>query len=188
MSHNPKQLEFFQPLLLMGIFLLIVAVLFGFLAAASQGRQKYVYQTYNNETEQYIQQYQPQLLTLFNELFPKSNCVSPVPGIVCSYPTQVGITRLLPGTLKDWSSTAFLRSDQGKIYLMRLSGDTKQIYPYPHKRAEVLDRLLAGEAQQIPWDDYTYDLGGKEIVTSVKDSSGKVVGAIIRSVIEDNSF
>lgn len=188
MKQNHKSLNFLHASLFLIIFSLIVFSLTIFLAALNKQREKDTYLAYANETQEYIQKNKANLMVLFNDIFPKSSCVGTNRyEHVCAYPNQETIAKLLPSTLKDWSSTAFLKKDQGKILLMRLSGDTRELYLNP-KKTYVLDNFFSGGEEQIPWDDYTYELSNKEVVIAVKDDSGKITGAIIRSVIEDKSF
>lgn len=189
MEQNPNNLSFTKPLLYLGVLILILAGLLALFVSINKQRAVKIYQTYAGETQEYIKQNKPQLLTLFNDIFPKKECLKetalPQP---CSHPAQDTISNLLPPTLKDWSSTAFLKKDQGEILLMRLSGNTFLPYMYPPQKTLALNRLLDGEVEQIPWDDYLNDLPSKEVVIAVKDNSGKVVGAIIRSVIEEKGL
>ena len=75
-----------------------------------------------------------------------------------------------------------------KINIARLSGDSKELYIYPTEKEISVKQLLNGEISQIPWEDYTYELPNKEVIIPVKDNSDKVIGAIIRGVIEQKSF
>lgn len=185
MRDENHKLKFFQPFSFLLIFILITAVLiFGF-SLLSQSRRDSIYQTYALETEQYINQNQPQLTALFNDMFPKTECIiNRQQNIPCAFPNQEAIAHLLPSALKDWSSTAFIKADGEKILMMRLSGDTKEFYAYPEQKRLQLQKLLRGEITKIDWDDYTYELVGKEVVFVVKDNNGKIIGAIMRSVIE----
>jgi hypothetical protein len=79
------------------------------------------------------------------------------------------------------------RSTEG-INVIRLSGDMQSFYVYPNENRIELLKLLNGEVPEIPWDDFTYELPGKEVVIPVKNNSGQVIGAIVRGVIEEKSF
>ncbi|MBI2315100.1 hypothetical protein HYU93_03550 [Candidatus Daviesbacteria bacterium] len=185
MRNENHDLKFSQPLIVLAIFVLIIAVLIMIFSSISQARKDSIYQTYAVETAQYINQNQPQLATLFNDMFPKTECIiNRQQNIPCAFPNQEAIARLLPSSLKDWSSTAFIKEGGERILMMRLSGDTKELYVYPEQKRLQLQKLLRGETTKIGWDDYTYELMGKEVVIAVKDSNGKVIGAIMRSVIE----
>lgn len=185
MRNEEHSLKFSQPLIILVVFILVVAILFFGLSALSQARKNSIYQAYSSETEQYINQNQPQLITLFNSMFPKAECIVTVPpNVPCAFPNQEAIAYLLPSTLKDWSSTAFIKKDGERILMMRLSGDTKDVYVYPDEKRLHLYSLLSGNVTKIEWDDYTNELYGKEVVVAVKDNYGKVIGAIIRAVIE----
>lgn len=184
MRDNSHKLNLFQPFFFLLIFALVMAVLFFGLASLSNERKNSVYQTYASETTHYINQNQSQLVILFNQIFPKADCViQRQPNLVCAFPNQDAIAHLLPSTLKDWSSTAFIKEDGERMLIMRLSGDTKEIYVYPEQKRLELQKLLRGEIEKISWDNYSYDLSGKEVVIPVKDGN-KVIGAIMRAVIE----
>lgn len=185
MRNENHNLKFSQPLIILTIFILIIAVLFLILSSLSQARKDSIYQTYALETGQYINQNQAQLIILFNDMFPKTECIiNRRQNVPCAFPNQEAIAHLLPSALKDWSSTAFLKADGEKIFMMRLSGDTKELFPYPEQKRLQLQKLLRGETTKIDWDNYTYELSGKEVVFAVKDNNGKAIGAIMRSVIE----
>lgn len=184
MRNENHNLKFSQPLIVLAIFAFVIAVLFLIFSSLSQTRKDSIYQAYALETEQYINKNQPQLIILFNDMFPKTECIiNRQQNVPCAFPNQEAIAHL-PSTLKDWSSSAFLKADGEKIFMMRLSGDTKELYPYPEQKRLQLQKLLRGETTKIDWDDYTYELTGKEVVIAVKDNNEKVIGAIMRSVIE----
>lgn len=185
MRNENHNLKFSQPLIVLAVFALVIAVLFLIFSSLSQARKDSIYQTYASETEQYINQNQAKLNILFNDMFPKTECIiNRQQNVPCTLPNQEAIAHLLPSTLTDWSSTAFLKADGEKIFMMRLSGDTKELYLYPEQKRLQLQKLLRGETTKIDWDDYTYELTGKEVVIAVRDDNGKVIGAIMRSVIE----
>lgn len=185
MSNENHNLKFAQPLIALTIFVFIIAVLFLIFSSLSQARKDSIYQAYALETEQYITKYQPQLIIIFNDMFPKTECIiNRQQNVPCAFPNQEAIANLLPSTLKDWSSTAFIKENGERIFMMRLSGDAKELYAYPEQKRLQLSKLLRGETTKIDWDDYTYELTGKEVVIAVKDNNGKVIGAIMRSVIE----
>ena len=74
------------------------------------------------------------------------------------------------------------------INIIRLSGDSTQYYSYPtEKRIEVI-KLLNGEVSELPWDEYTYELPGKEVIVPIRNNQGQIMGAIVRGVIEEKSF
>ncbi|MCL4441353.1 MAG: hypothetical protein M1609_12425, partial [Firmicutes bacterium] len=150
MRNENYNLKFSQPLIILVVFALIIAVLFLTFSSLSQARKDSIYQAYALETEQYINQNQPQLTTLFNDMFPKTECIiNRRQNIPCAFPNQEAIAHLLPPTLKDWSSTTFIKADGEKILMMRLSGDTKELYPYPEQKRLQLQRLLRGETTKI---------------------------------------
>ena len=67
---------------------------------------------------------------------------------------------------------------------MGLSGETGDVSNYSQDQYMKLSKLLNGQVEEIEWEDYVYVLPNKEVVFAVKDDSGKVVGAIVRGVIE----
>lgn len=188
MKNSSEKLDFIKPLLLLIIFIIILAILFTVFSFLSNQRKEKIYAAYEVETQQYINQNRPQLLKLFNELFPEKLCpFHPETTTPCQRVTPEEIAALLPSTLRDWSSTAFIKKGVNKTFYMRLSGEVGEHYT-SQKYADALNSLLSGQQDKIPWEDYSYLFVGKEVVFPVKDDSGRVVGAIMRGVIEDQSF
>ncbi len=190
--NSSKRVNFVTPLVFLFLFCAGIAVLFVVLASADKSRKSEVYRTYAVETHKYIDENKEDLSVLFTLL--RQNNPPCVEDVVeppfCPRPTNQEQINKLTQNLKDWSSTAFLvesKYDEG-ISMTRLSGDTKSFYVYPPEKQLRVKRLLSGEVEEIAWDDYAYEFPGKEVIIPVKDSSGKVVGAIIRGVIEENSL
>jgi hypothetical protein len=189
---NSSKLDLVKPLGFLAIFAVIIAVLFFLLSSANNKRQDEVYLTYATETEGFINQNKDTLVTLFTILRgenpPCAEGISNPP--FCPLPTRTELIAKLSQNLKDWSSTAFMYKDHlsDRVYILRLSGDTYEQNFYPAEKGEKIKKLLRGEVDKIAWDEYTYEFSTKEVIIPVKDSSGKVVGAIIRGVIEQNSF
>lgn len=185
MGIDSYKLRIWQPLSFLLVFISLAAVLVFSFSSLSELRKSSVYQKYSIETNMYIDQNRSQLITLFHEVFPSVECVTRRDeNISCAYPNQETIARLLPSTLKDWSSTVFIKKDGDTLLMMRLSGDTKQPYIYQDQKRLVIQKLLSGEKEEIAWDDYLVELTGKEVVVTVEDYKGNVIGAIVRSVIE----
>lgn len=189
MKNDSEKLDLLKPAI--AIFVLILLIGGGVFALNNLNKQRKneVYQQYKAETEQYIQKNRPALTTLFETITSQKPC--PV-GTTCpaSQPVKEQIDRQLTHDLKDWSSTMFMVRNTASegINIIRLSGDSTQYYSYPaEKRIEVI-KLLNGEVSELPWDEYTYELPGKEVIIPIKNSSGQVIGAIARGVIEQKSF
>ncbi len=174
--------------IILGIFVLIgTLVLMG--TSLSNKRKQEVYNKYAQETNIWISQNKEGLRKLFTEVFPNHYCppretFPPNATYVC--PNQAAIHTLISQDLKDWSSTEFIKESQGKLWIMRLSGDVIEFNPYPAEKKNLVHELLRKEVQSIPWDNYTYDFAGKEVIIPVMDESNKVLGAIVRGVIEDS--
>jgi hypothetical protein len=189
MKNDSDKLDLFKPAIAILVLILLIGGGIFFLNQLDQGRKKAVYQQYKQETDQYIAKNQSALTTLFESVTSLSPCPT---GTNCptSQPTKDQIDKQLSHDLKDWSSTMFLvksRSTEG-INVIRLSGDMQSFYVYPNENRIELLKLLNGEVPEIPWDDFTYELPGKEVVIPVKNNSGQVIGAIVRGVIEEKSF
>jgi hypothetical protein len=181
MTNTPEKLEIKRPLLYLLLFSLVIGVIFLGLTKLSDQRREDVYQKYASETESYIHRNRDGMKRIFTEIFPDKmlcdnyNCVA----VDTDY-----IPKLISQDLKDWSSTLFLKESGGEILALRLSGDYWNIYIHPQEKKDLVLKLLRGEVAQVPWDDYTYEFSQKEIIIPVKDESGKVMGAIMRGVIE----
>lgn len=175
--------------ILLGIFVLVGAlVLVG--NSLSNKRKQEVYNQYAQETNIWISQNKEGLRKLFTELFPNYHCPpwqnTTTNTAVYFCPNQDAINSVVSQDLKDWSSTAFIKENQGKLWLMKLSGDTSEFNPYPVEKKNLIYKLLSKEVNSIPWDNYTYDFAGKEVIIPITDESNKVIGAIVRGVIESS--
>lgn len=192
MNYISKKVEFSKPLLILLIFTLGVTILLGLLSQIDRHRKERIYQTYATETEGYIERNRDHLIVLFTILGGENPpCMQGVTAPpYCPLPTRQEQIKKLTQDLKDWSSTAFLHKSRFSeaILITRLSGESQEAHIYPPEKETLVKRLLGGEVQQIPWDDYVYELANKEVTIPVKDTSGRVIGAIIRGIIEQNSF
>lgn len=150
----------------------------------SDQRKQAVYDRYAQETDIYIENNRPGLIELFTRIFPDSRCSNYSEQNIKLCPTQDEVARTVPDTLKDWSSTEFIKKSGQSILVMRLSGETSTFYGYSDNREQQLAKLLNGELSSIPWDDYTGSFSHKEVIIPVKDTSGRILGAIVRGVIE----
>lgn len=159
---------------------------------ASKTRKEQVYNRYAKEIDAYANQNREALTKLFTEIFPNKYCyrATTIPGeILCPTPEQVGQT--VPSTLENWSSTAFIKQGEGgNLLVMELGGQTNlfSAYPDPDGKKKKVHYLLDGTVEKIDWEEYVYSLPGKEAIIPVKDSSGKIIGAIARGVIEESSI
>ncbi len=188
-ENNPKELEFFRPLFYLGSFVTALIILFVVFANLNNLRKHQILYKYTLETNQYIEKNVTslnELFTLFEENI--DHCLDEFSYLSsCKFKEnfKYAIDHQVTHDLKDWSSTAFLlKSSSNSFYLVRLSGDTREFYINGDQETS-LRKLFAGESTEIPWDNYTYDLPGKEVIVAIKDEKGKVIGAIIRGVIEE---
>lgn len=193
MTNDENKLDLLKPGLVLLIFLVIVGAGLYFLNNLDKQRKAAVYERYAAETKDYVAKNRPALITLFNQAAGKNLCTSQYPSLadcIQTQPFKDQIDHKLTHDLKDWSSTMFIVPGSGDRMMnqMRLSGDLSQYYGYPEDKVVTVLKLLNGEVEEIPWDDYSYELAGKEVIVSVKDDSGKVAGLIMRGVIEDKSF
>lgn len=163
---------------LLGMFVLVLV----FSTISNQRKQK-VYQTYAAETKQYIEKNRQGLVKIFTEVFPKKDACYYNKQTPCPY-INGDLTKYISSDIKDFSSMMFIRKDStGAIQHLRLSGELAYFYGKYETEQRVLD-LLNGTVESIPWDDYTYSFPQKELVMPVKDDKGKVVGAIVRGILE----
>lgn len=192
MKNSSDKLDLIKP----GIFLLIFLVILGgalfFLNNLNKQRKNQVYEQYKAETEQYIAKNKAALIAFFPLVSDKITCGQYTPYSQCidQGPVKDHIDHQLTHDLKDWSSTMFLApsSSADQVNGVRLSGEIFSYYGYREEKKTEVIRLLKGEKPELPWDDYSYDFPGKEVIIPVKNEQGKVVGAIVRGVIEEKSF
>lgn len=186
MENDNKKLPLLKPSIAFAALLFILTVLFFIASSFSDQRKKEVYNAYAKETQEYIGKNKQGLNVLFNEIF--LPCPAPDYYSSCTSPKSTEIPGVITPDLKDWSSTIFIKLMNEKIYYMRLSGDISTYYYSYDSQKAALEKLLRGEVDEIAWDDYTSELPNKEVVIAVKDDAGKVIGAIMRGVIEERSF
>lgn len=185
METNSTKLSLRQPLMFLSVFVLIVIILIGLLSIADQRHKQDVYKRYADETNLYINNNKSALIQLFTEVFPNTDkCNTSFQENTCSRADAEQIARLLPSTLKDWSSTFFIKKTAAnQLLYMRLSGEVYQFSSSPEQRTDI-EQLLAGTKDMIPWDQYGYILNTKQIIIPVKDTNNNIIGAIVRGVIE----
>jgi hypothetical protein len=189
---NSQKLDLVKPIGFLAIFIVVIAILFFFLSSANSNRKEAVYQTYATETDSYINQNKENLIILFTILRGENppceqNTTNPP---FCPVPSRTELIGKLSQNLKDWSSTGFIYQTKFSeaIFIARLSGESQELYIYPPEKRDQVKKLLSGEVERVSWDEYSYEFSTKEVIIPVKDNSGKVIGAIIRGVIEQNSF
>jgi hypothetical protein len=174
-----QKIEFRTASLILIALSIVVALSIILLSKVSDLRRATVYEQYKQETTSYIDANRPGLTTLFTQVFPNEACSdSPT----CPHPNQEAIAQLISHNLKDYSSMLFVKQGTSHLMQMGLAGDYKEFYPYKHE--DQIRKLLAGELTDIPWDDYVYDFPQKEVIFPVKDGNGRIIGAIVRAVLE----
>lgn len=181
-SDERKKLNLVAPLLIIFVIVVSVSVSALILSHVSEKRNENLYNAYANEANSYIAKNQANLEKLFVEVIPDENiCVSGQP---CPKADSGAISNLLPKNLKDWSSTMLVKKGKGdSLIVAKLDGSLSYI---PNREGEEKDirKLLSGEVDKIPVADYVYDLRNTEAVIPVKNKDGKIIGALIRGVIE----
>lgn len=186
MENDYKKLPILKPFLAFVILIVILTVLLFIASSFSNQRKQEVYNAYAKETHEYIAKNKQGLNVLFNEIF--LPCPAPTFYSSCTSPKSNEIPGVVSSDLRDWSSTIFIKFMNEQIYYMRLSGDISTYYSSYDSQQAALEKLLRGEVDEVAWDEYTYELPNKEVVIAVKDDSGKVIGAMMRGVIEGKSF
>lgn len=173
----------------LAVAMILTVIILGF-NNFSNLRKQAVYDQYAAETQNWIDQNQLGLQKLFIEVFPTHDC-PPLQGtapLLVACPGQEAIAIAISQNLKNWSSTEFIKKEGIKIWVMRLSGDTREFNLFSQEKKNKIYQLLAGEVSEIPWDDYTSDFQGKEVIIPIKDATGKILGAVVRGVIETSGL
>lgn len=190
MTNKNQKLDLIFPTLFLIAFIFLCSGLFWVFSSLDQKRKQEVLDKYYSETENYIDRNKEGLLIIFQEKFNQKLCDTQQNNYYYSYPNSCpvasgdDIANLLDEDIKDYSSMGFLKYDNGNIWMMGLSGSYNEIHPYPAEKEVLVKKILFGETDKIPWDEYSFELPNKDIVVPVKNNEGKVVGAIIRGVIE----
>lgn len=167
-------------------FLLGMLVLVLVFSTISKQRKQKVYQIYAAETKQYIEKNRQGLVKIFTEVFPKKDACYYNKETPCSN-VNGDLMKYISSDIKDFSSMMFIRKDNsGAIQYLRLSGELSYLSYFDghYENEQMVRDLLNGTVDSIPWDDYTYSFPQKELVMPVKDDKGKVVGAIVRGILE----
>lgn len=179
---NRKKISFFIPLFALLIFVLIIGGAFIVLTNVSNQRKEKVYKVFEKETNTYIQSNKQGLTYLFNNVFKDNGCIV---NYAQSRADQSQIAQTVSKDLKDFSSTIFIKMGNcSTILSMRLSGEIERFSLNTPSQEKIVLELLQGRREEVPWDDYTYHLANKEVIIPVKDAQGKVIGALVRGVIE----
>lgn len=183
MKNDRKKLPIFRTFLSLFALIAIITLAVYALNRLNDIRNNRIYEKYATETEKYIEMNKNGL----EELFEKDWCPNQLSkDASCKPLTPSEVSMLVPHDLKDWSSTMFVKrfSHGASFVYLRLSGQSgDKDFGNPDKEQLIL-KLFNGEARDIPWDDYIYQLQGKEVVIPVRDNKGVVIGAVIRGVIE----
>ncbi|GEM_PF-6863850 len=181
MNEDRRKLNLLTPLIALGVITLVIVVLMTVLTNVDKKRKQDVHDQYTAETQNWMKKNKKTLSNIFTEAIPNS-CETQPNYYNCANGEDV--TKKLSSDIKDFSSIMFMKhTSKGEIITMRLSGQTNLIN-YNDDKINDLHQLLLGGKGSLPWDDYFYELQGKEVVVPVKDDKGKIIGAIIRGVIE----
>lgn len=170
---------------LVGIFL-VVSIPLALLSHLNSSRSERIYQAYAQELTPWVEKNRSGLDIIFTELFPGA-CEANVKQSPCPSLEKSELMTLISSDLDDFSSTAFIRLyKDGQPRIMRLSGEVEDFYLHGNNEPyrEVIS-MLQGEREVIPWQEYFYSIPGKEVIVMYKDSEGKILGGIIRGVIEE---
>lgn len=129
---------------------------------------------------------QPQGFVMLTDIFPDARCYQ---NTYCRTAKELP-TKFISGDLKDFSSTLFIKESttSGHVLVMKLSGEAGPLYydyfgDNAQREKEILS-VLQGTSTETPWEDYTFDLGEKEVILPFKDKNGKTLDALMRAVIE----
>lgn len=181
MNEDRKKLNLLTPLITVGVITVVIVILMTVLTGVDKKRKQDVHDRYTAETETWMKKNTKALDFVFLNAMP--NSCETAPGYYnCANGEDV--TKKLSSDITDFSSIMFMKhTDKGEIISMRLSGQTNLLSDMDYK-IDDLHQLLWGRKAELPWDDYFYELQGKEVIVPVKDEKGKVLGAIIRGVIE----
>jgi hypothetical protein len=183
-------LSFVPAFKLIAIITLLIGGLVGLMFFLNTRRNEAIVNSYTQEAQGYIASNQDGINYLFTTLFYKGMAchIGPYGQVTSTCYTLVRseLYEHVTSDLKDFSSTFFARYANDKVQTLSLDGTTvDQGYSGSNttEKQQKLRSLLKGEVNSIPWDDYFYNMSGKEVVIPV-DYEGKRIGAIVRRVIE----
>lgn len=187
-ANTDEQVNFFIGIRFVAILSIIVGVLVYGFNYLSNKRNTEIVDRYNSETNEYITRNQQGIAFIFHSLFDASLICHDLNNYQhqanCEKSISNSIHANLDENIKDYSSMAFLRIEpkSQKLERMNLSGNVRDASINYRYETEVLD-LLSGKKNRLKWEDYTYEFQDKEVIVPVV-FDGKVVGAIIRGVIQ----
>ena len=181
---DKKEISFRSSIVYLLVFAILVASIILVLFSFSNNRKEAVYNTYAQETELYIAKNQEGLEKIFNEYMGDYCYQEKWDPEKCNVADETDIPKLLTQDIKDWSSMIFIKDVGRDLYMKRISGQGQEFYVYPQEKYDKVEKLLNGEIEKLPWDEYTSVFSQKEVIIPVKDRNGKVIGALVRGVIE----
>lgn len=187
MENSISEIQFAKPILYLTLFAFIVGIIVLLLSSYDKKQKKQLVQLYNFETQNYISSNYKALNTLFNQIFPNTECRA-ADWKTCEEEAVQRRKQMenlkLSADLKDYSSTVFIkRGGDGRLLKMTLSSDISELYIYNDVANRNLNKLFNGEINDIPMDDYVIDLSGNEVVVPVLEND-KIIGIIARRVIK----
>lgn len=187
MENSISEIQFAKPILYLTLFAFIVGIIVLLLSSYDKKQKKQLVQLYNFETQNYISSNYKALNTLFNQIFPNSECRA-ADWKTCEEEAVQRRKQMenlkLSADLKDYSSTVFIKKGgDGRLLKMTLSSDISELYIYNDVANRNLNKLFNGEINDISMDDYVIDLSGNEIVVPVLEND-KIIGIIARRVIK----
>jgi len=179
MEQNPKNLDLKSPFIITLAIFVSLFIFLGIFAKIDQARKNQVLSQYQEETLMYIAKNREGLETIFTSIFPQESC-RPWTDDQCAKPEQEDIMKLISNDLLDFSSVMFLKKiSSGELIYLRLSGEYGDAGLSPEDETKIL-QLLNGNISSVPWDDYFFELRGKEVVVPVSGTQGQILGAIVR--------
>lgn len=193
---NRKQLSLLPGLFSLIVIILVVTVSGTAINAINEFRSDEITSTYTAKIESYRDNNQSQLEEVFAQI-PSEECLmslesygmplpSPSPGMSSPQCQRVEPIKMISNDLTDFSSLAFVVLRAEKVYVVRLSGESNQLYGEYRSDKDVVDAvkaLLKGEVQTIPWAQYDSNTRGKEIIVPVKNAEGTILGGLLYQVV-----
>lgn len=179
-----------------GVITVIIFVGIMLFSYINSYRNKKIVEEYTQETKKYIQKNQQGLEHIFTSSFQEAKkceltySTNYASRESCKKSVSEDLYKYVSNDLKDFSSTGFMKFDKTFPEIMLLSGqysvesnETPRSNSVNKMRMDNLKSLFEGKVNSIPWDNYTDEFSGKEVVIPVTKDS-KVIGAIVRRVIE----
>lgn len=184
-------------LLVIGVVVIAVVVGFSLLIALylNNSRQSRVIAEYTAETERFVEVNRGQLTQLFTtamdtcrEIYPPLPANSPSPSHDCEA-ARIALDSLQQEELSDFSATAFMRAQDGRIEMIESSGRyhrpalPRDSYVLGWNTREELNLHLFQNKKINFWQDFLTYIPGKEVLVPVALDNG-IEGYIFRGVIE----